>query len=477
MDRWNRIVKYPRVLKVLQSLAWLSAKPRAASRCIERLAVMLAVSAASLATANPACFAGTPCATPPCFQGLGDLPGGDVISTASALSTDGTTVAGSRSSAASVPFAEAFRWRASEGMIGLGSVPGTEFFSTARAVSGDGEKVVGQSWSDANPHSWSDGILTYRTQPSVWTSTTGMLGLGMLPNEDTDWYCTGISDDGLIIVGGQQGWYKVGANPMTAVALPGAGQFEYRNVYNVTPNGSHALGAAMPNSGVHNAAIWEIGGGHTMLGFLPGGSRSVPNAGTFNVSIVVGYGTSTNTPSPNTYEAFRWTFQAGMIALSDFAGGPFSSSANKISGDGSVIVGFGTSAAGQDAALWDQSLTIHRLIDVLAAANVTVPPGWILTDANGITINGETITIVGNASNPDGDPEAWIARYSIDTGCFGDVTNSNSVDIDDLLGVINSWGACVQACCLPDITGISGPDGNVDIDDLLGVINSWGACK
>jgi hypothetical protein len=145
--------------------------------------------------------------------------------------------------------------------------------------------------------------------------------------------------------------------------------------------------------------------------------------------------------------------------------------------DGSLLVGFGTSAAGQEAAMWDSSLAISRVTDVLAAHNVGVPNGWTLTVANDITINCEVITIVGNAINPNGDTEAWIARYSIDNGCFADVTNSGAVDIDDLLGVINSWGTCAQACCLADITGAIGPDGIVNIDDLLGVINSWGACK
>lgn len=57
------------------------------------------------------------------------------------------------------------------------------------------------------------------------------------------------------------------------------------------------------------------------------------------------------------------------------------------------------------------------------------------------------------------------------TPCWGDVVVSGgTVNIDDLLLVINSWG-------------ISGPhpadanyDFSVDIDDLLLVINSWGLC-
>jgi uncharacterized membrane protein len=50
---------------------------------------------------------------------------------------------------------------------------------------------------------------------------------------------------------------------------------------------------------------------------------------------------------------------------------------------------------------------------------------------------------------------------------LGDVTCDESVNIDDLLAVINSWGSC-QACP-PDLN----VDGFVNIDDLLILINEW----
>jgi hypothetical protein len=54
----------------------------------------------------------------------------------------------------------------------------------------------------------------------------------------------------------------------------------------------------------------------------------------------------------------------------------------------------------------------------------------------------------------------------------GDVNGDLRVDIDDLLEVINSWGACPMPClpqCAADLNG----DCTVNIDDLLAVINSW----
>jgi hypothetical protein len=62
--------------------------------------------------------------------------------------------------------------------------------------------------------------------------------------------------------------------------------------------------------------------------------------------------------------------------------------------------------------------------------------------------------------------------------CPADIAPSGgngSVDVDDLLSVINSWGPC--AGCDADVA--PEPDGNnsVDVDDLLMIINSWGPCN
>ena len=55
----------------------------------------------------------------------------------------------------------------------------------------------------------------------------------------------------------------------------------------------------------------------------------------------------------------------------------------------------------------------------------------------------------------------------------GDITGDGSVDVDDLLAVINSWGECPPACP-PDIAPAPKGNGDVDVDDLLQVINNWG---
>ena len=59
--------------------------------------------------------------------------------------------------------------------------------------------------------------------------------------------------------------------------------------------------------------------------------------------------------------------------------------------------------------------------------------------------------------------------------CPGDVTGNGTVNVDDLLAVINGWGACPQSCppyCSGDVNHTCA----VNVDDLLAVINGWGPC-
>ena len=92
------------------------------------------------------------------FRGLGDLPGGNFFSVATAVSADGRVIVGN---AKSINGTEAFRWTAATGMVGLGDLSGGTFSSFANAVSADGSVVVGDSIS-------SNGRQAFR-----WTQATG----------------------------------------------------------------------------------------------------------------------------------------------------------------------------------------------------------------------------------------------------------------------------------------------------------------
>ena len=71
-----------------------------------------------------------------------------------------------------------------------------------------------------------------------------------------------------------------------------------------------------------------------------------------------------------------------------------------------------------------------------------------------------------------------MGAYEWQRTCLPDISPSSPgvagngvVDIDDLLSVINGWGACDQ--CSADVND----DDTVNIDDLLAVINGWGLCQ
>ena len=67
--------------------------------------------------------------------------------------------------------------------------------------------------------------------------------------------------------------------------------------------------------------------------------------------------------------------------------------------------------------------------------------------------------------------------------CLPDIApagGDGAVNVDDLLAVINAWGACADPDDCPADIAPAGPpvgDDQVNVDDLLAVINAWGACE
>ena len=59
--------------------------------------------------------------------------------------------------------------------------------------------------------------------------------------------------------------------------------------------------------------------------------------------------------------------------------------------------------------------------------------------------------------------------------CAPDINGNGTVNVSDLLAVINGWGTCANPCppyCGADIND----DCIINVSDLLAVINGWGAC-
>ena len=76
------------------------------------------------------------------FIPLGELTGGKVNSSASAVSAYGNVVVGDSGSTIGT---DAFRWTQAGGMVGLGDLPGGGVNSQAYGVSANGSVVVGKS--------------------------------------------------------------------------------------------------------------------------------------------------------------------------------------------------------------------------------------------------------------------------------------------------------------------------------------------
>lgn len=105
-------------------------------------------------------------------------------------------------------------------------------------------------------------------------------------------------------------------------------------------------------------------------------------------------------------EAFVWTHAGGMVGLGDLAGGSFGSVASGVSADGGVVVGRASGTSGDEAFVWTHAGGMQSLSDILSGNGVDLT-GWQLRQALGVSADGQTI--VGEAINPDGFREAYVA--------------------------------------------------------------------
>jgi probable HAF family extracellular repeat protein len=281
---------------------------------------------------------------------------------------------------ASVPLASSSALAGS--FQGLGDLPGGTFQSHANAVSDDGSTVVGYSNS-------ASGQEAFR-----WTRSGGIVGLGDLPGSPFQSVAFGVSGDGSVVVGGGN-----------------------------------------EGGGLGDAFRWTSGGGMVGLGDLPGGTV---NSRAFGVSsdgsVVVGGSISDSGPpsDPFVLEAFRWTSAGGMVGLGDLPGGDFLSFAVRVSGDGSVIVGYGASASGTEAFRWTSAGGMVGLGDL--------PGGSFSSYALGVSDDGSTV--VGHGSSASGDFEAFrwtsgggmVALGDLPGGSFFSYASDVSADGSTILG-------------------------------------------
>ncbi len=257
--------------------------------------------------------------------------------------------------------------------VSLGTLAGG-FSSYAFGVSADGKVVVGESTNAVSLPL----VSTY--QAFRWTAATGMVGLGTLGGDSG---ATAVSADGTVAVG-----YSRSA---------AYGYFDH----------------AVSWTGTKAPVDLMIG---SSFAALPGAASQASGVSS-NGSVIVG-SAFTNAGSS---QAFRWTTSTGMVGLGGLGGGY--SAAHAVSADGSIIVGNASVPAQADtnAFRWTSATGMQNLNTLLGNAGVNMS-GIVLTDATGISGNGQYIIGSGNFT---GTTEPYLVCYSSANGCASITTASS----------------------------------------------------
>ena len=328
--------------------------------------------------------------------GLGDLPGGATQSAAFAVSSNGLVVVGGSVDASNNT--QPFRWTQSSGMTSLGNTADNTYRSwQAQGVSGDGSVIVGSGLTNLNFQ-----FVAFR-----WTAADGVISLGSLPGGSGDSNAKAISGNGLVVIGGSDGTNGFEAYRWTqSVGMTGLGDLDggvFRSwAYGVSSDGSVIVGWGTIADFKLEAFRWTQSDGMVGLGFMPSYEQSVATGVSGDGSVVVGF-VSNSTLST---QAFRWTAASCMVGLGGLQNGG-SSSASAVSTDGKVIVGFAFAGGNNQAFRWTQPSGMITVADWLASAGVTMGGFTRLEGATGTNSDGSVVVGYGESANGQ---EAYIAR-------------------------------------------------------------------
>jgi probable HAF family extracellular repeat protein len=329
------------------------------------------------------------------FTPLGDLPGGSFRSIALGISGDGSTVVGSSSSATSGSQSEPFLWTSSTGMVGLGYLGVGSGDGRAESVNPTGDIIVGSATTNS-------GFLgAFISRPGF-----GMQQLSLFPS-----FGTGVSADGTYVIGEvytgasyvTYRWTQ--ATGMVVLgALPGGG-LGTQLATGISSDGQIVVGYASSATGPREAFRWTALTGMVGLGDLGGATDSEAFAISADGQYVVGYGTDALG-----IQAFRWSAAEGMVGLGRFPGpgGGLNTLATAVSAHGNVIVGT-ISGTETSPFVWDTVHGMRDLRSVLIAEGLGPQlTGWHLGRAQAISADG--LTIAGYGENASGQTEAWVAH-------------------------------------------------------------------
>lgn len=230
------------------------------------------------------------------------------------------------------------------GFYPLGT-PGTSGFrwSDAYGVTNDG-MVVGSMHDDA--------VGTYDVRAFSWTASTGLTDIGALGTSMyTQTYARAVTPDGAVIIGESGDPYTsfrvVAGSPIEDLGYPSFA--DQSALYDVSDDGNTAVGLICTlDEGMYHAARWNATSGWQDLGLLNSATdyESTANAVSGDGSVVAGYCTG------DRFEAFRWTAATGMVEL-DNPYGVYDAAAIAMSESGDAVTGQASNANGDSkAVLW-----------------------------------------------------------------------------------------------------------------------------
>jgi probable HAF family extracellular repeat protein len=331
---------------------------------------------------------------PATFTGIGTLPGYR-DSGVSALSANGGVAVGEAYNAAGGGKA-ALRWQAASGVSAIGFLPGGTT-STATAVSASGDRILVSGNVNI------DGIQG--SAMSVWSLAEGFLAVDPLASS-TLCSASGLSGDGTVVVGvclvyGNTAFRWTRGVGTAALRQFGTGSNMQSAAVAISRDGGTVVGVGHPV--LTGAVAWAADGSAKVLGKLPDDSRGFAAAVSDDGQVIVG----TSFDAGNVPHAFRWTESAGMTSLGE-GNGVTSSHARTVSGNGAMVGGCGSTAAGDVAVLWDAGHGMRTLTDMLSSDHGTVVAGWTLSCISAMSTDGRVLA--GYGINPQGRMEGWIVR-------------------------------------------------------------------
>lgn len=342
------------------------------------------------------------------FVPLGDLPGGDVFSGATAINPDGTAVVGFGWNGTAT---EAFLWTPTGGMVGLGLLPGG-WSTIAADVNGDGTVVVGEAGAPGTH------------EPFVWSTTAGLQGLGTGTFDFGE--ATGVSADGLTVVGTLESTTA----PSQAFTWTLAQGFMTVSDPKSSASGCSAdagvLVGSLPNvDGIRRAMRWEPTGGTKILAGLGSESFACDDDG----NVVVGERMNSATGYPT---AFRWQKSTGALSLDpqDFFQ---RSRGNGVDADGSTVVGWAyRPLGGPRAFVWTKEMGMQSVKELLMLTGVPGMNSWYLLEAHDVSADG--LTIVGEGSY-GATHQGWVAHLpqALGTPLCNQATENSTGDVGRIL--------------------------------------------